>query len=75
MSTEVLSVRVKRELRREAERLGINIKKVIEEALMKAIEEAKRRKLEKALEEILKLMENVSEEEWAKVVRECRRGR
>jgi len=41
MSTEVLSIRIKKDLKREAERLNLNIKDIVEKALTEAIEQAK----------------------------------
>ena len=70
MSTCVLSVRIRREIKEEVMQLKIDIRKVVEEA-----EEEKRRRLERAVENILKLMENIGEEDWVKMVRECREGR
>ncbi|RLF19647.1 MAG: DUF4145 domain-containing protein [Thermoprotei archaeon] len=71
MSTVVLSVRVRRELKEEAERLGINIREVVERALE---EEIRRRKVElfkEILEKALDSME-VSVEEWVRVIKESR---
>ena len=67
----VISVRVRRELKEEAERLGINIKEVFEKALRKAVEREKKRKLIKAVKNILENLD-VSEEEWVKLIRETR---
>ena len=63
-------MRIRREIKEEAMRLKIDIRKVVEEA-----EEEKRRRLERAVENILKLMGNIGEEDWVKMVRECREGR
>ena len=73
MSTEVLSVRIKRELKKEAEKLNINMKSVVEKALAEAIEQAKRKKLSEAINALLLEMKEISEDEWVRVVRECRR--
>ena len=75
MYTCVLSVRIRREIKEEAMQLKINIRKVVKEALKREIEEEKRRRLERAVENILKLMGNIGEEDWVKMVRECREGR
>jgi len=75
MSTCVLSVRIRREIKEEAMRLKIDIRKVVEEALKREIEEEKRKRLERAVENILKLMENIGEEDWVRMVRECRERR
>ena len=73
MSTEVLSVRIKRELKREAEKLNINMKSVVEKAIAEAIEQAKRKKLSEAINALLLEMKEISEDEWVRAVRECRR--
>jgi len=73
MSTEVLSVRIRRELKREAEKLNINMKGVVEKALAEAIEQAKRKRLSEAINALLLEMKEISEDEWVRVVRECRR--
>lgn len=75
MSTEVLSIRISGELKRETEKLGIDVKSVVEKALADAVEQAKRRKLEEAINMLLKEMDEISEEEWVRVVKECRRER
>lgn len=75
MSTKVLSIRVRRDLKEEAEKLGIDFREVVEKALKEAIEEEKRRRLEKVVEEILELMKDVKEEEWIKVIKGWRRKR
>jgi len=55
MSTEVLSVRIRirKELKKEAERFNINVKNVVEKALAEAIEQAKRKKLSEAINTLL----------------------
>jgi hypothetical protein len=75
MSTEVLSIRVKRELKREAERLNLDIRSIVENALAIAIERARRERLEKSISMLLLDMEGVSESEWIRAVRECRKER
>lgn len=75
LSTEVLSIRISGELKREAEKLGIDVKSVVEKALADAVEHAKRRKLEEAINMLLKEMDEISEGEWVRVVKECRRER
>lgn len=67
----VVSVRVKRELKEEAERLGINIKEVFEKALKNAIENEKRKKLSEAVKNVLKHLD-IGEDEWIKLIRETR---
>ncbi|MBO3842908.1 MAG: DUF4145 domain-containing protein, partial [Candidatus Brockarchaeota archaeon] len=67
MSTEVLSIRISGELKRETEKLGIDVKSVVEKALTDAVEQAKRRKLEEAINMLLKEMEEISDGEWVRV--------
>lgn len=75
LSTAVLSVRVRRELKEEAEKLNIDVRKVVEEALEEAIERARREKLRRALESFGKCLEKISVEEWIMIIRECRESR
>ncbi|MBO3753526.1 MAG: DUF4145 domain-containing protein [Candidatus Brockarchaeota archaeon] len=75
MSTEVLSIRISGELKREAEKFGIDVKSVVEKALTDAVEQAKRRKLEEAINMLLEEMGEISDREWVRVVKECRRER
>uniref|UniRef100_A0A7J2U2K5 DUF4145 domain-containing protein n=1 Tax=Ignisphaera aggregans TaxID=334771 RepID=A0A7J2U2K5_9CREN len=71
MSMAVLSVRIKKELKEEAERLGIDIRRVVEKALEEEIERVKMERLRALIEEALKYM-NVSVNEWVKTVKESR---
>ncbi|MCD6114444.1 MAG: type II toxin-antitoxin system CcdA family antitoxin [Thermoprotei archaeon] len=74
MSTEVLSVRIRKDLKKEAQKLGINIREVVEKALEKEIKEAKKRMLREIIEKGLENM-NVSVNEWIRDVKESRRER
>jgi post-segregation antitoxin (ccd killing protein) len=71
MSTIVLSVRVRKELKEEAERLGVNLRGVVERALEDEVRRAKAERMKKLIEEALKSMD-LKEEEWVKAVRESR---
>jgi post-segregation antitoxin (ccd killing protein) len=71
LSTAVLSVRVRKELKEEAEKLGINLKEVIEKALKAEIERAKMERMKSLIGEALRSMD-LKEEEWVKAVRESR---
>ena len=71
MSTEVLSVRVRKDLKEEAERLGINLKEVIERALKAEIERAKMERMKSLIGEALRSMD-LREEERVKAVRGSR---
>lgn len=72
MSTEVLSVRVRRELKEEALRLGIDVRSVIERALEEEVRRAKKEKFRELLEEALKGCD-ITVEEWVRAVKETRR--
>ena len=71
MSTEVLSVRVRRELKEEAERLGIDIRSVVERALEEEIRRVRKLRFKSLLEEMLKSVD-ITAEEWVEAVRESR---
>jgi len=75
MMSVVVSVRVKRELKEEAERLGIDLRRLVEETLKKEVERRRRARFEEAIDTIVQGMNAVSEEEFVKVVREWRRKR
>lgn len=74
MST-VISVRVKKELKKEAEKLGINLRKVFEEALKDAIRREKMRQLKESIEIILEFLKDVPDDEWVRIIKEGRRSR
>jgi post-segregation antitoxin (ccd killing protein) len=71
MTSVVLSVRVRRELKEEAERLGINIREVVERALEEEIRRVKMERLKTVIGEALKAMD-VGVEEWVEAIRESR---
>ena len=71
MSTTVISVRVRKELKEEAIKLGINLKEAVERALEEEIRRAKMERMRKLIDEALKSMD-LNEEEWAKSVKETR---
>ena len=71
MSTTVLSIRIRRELKEEAERLGIDIRTVVEKALEEEIRKAKLARFKNLVEEALKSM-NITVDEWVRVVKETR---
>lgn len=74
MSTVVLSVRVRRELKEEAERLGIDVRAVVERALEEEIRRARRLRFKRLLDEALSSM-NITVEDWVRAVREIRAER
>ena len=71
MSAAVLSVRVRRELKEEAERLGINLREVVERALEEEVKRAKAERMKRFIEGALKSID-LKEEEWVKAVKESR---
>jgi len=74
MPTDVLSVRVGKELKEEALRLGVDIRAVVERALEEEVRRVKRERFRRLLEEALEGCE-VTVEEWVRAVRETRRER
>ncbi len=71
----VVSVRVPRELKEEAERLGIRVSEVLRRALE---EEVRRRRLEllsKELDKVSEVLEKIDVERFVRHVREDREGR
>ena len=68
--TEVLSVRVKKSLKHEAEKLGVDLRVAVEELLEELVAEKKANAL-KIAKELGNLMD-VSPEEWVKDVRSTR---
>jgi post-segregation antitoxin (ccd killing protein) len=71
LSTAVISVRVRKELKEEAIKLGINLKEAVERALEEEIRRAKMERMRKLIDEALRSMD-LNEEEWAKSVKETR---
>ena len=74
MSTEVLSVRVRRELKREAERLNIDVRRVVEEALEEKIKEEKLKRLREVLMKFRRSIQ-MDRDKWVRLVREERESR
>ncbi len=75
MSTVVVSARIPRRLKEEAERLGIDIRRVVEESLRRAVEEERRKRVVEALRELAEAGAGLSVDDWVKAVKEARRGR
>jgi post-segregation antitoxin (ccd killing protein) len=71
LSTTVISVRVRKELKEEAIKLGINLKEAVERALEEEIRRAKMERMRKLIDDALRSMD-LNEEEWAKSVKETR---
>ncbi|MGD0995104.1 MAG: DUF4145 domain-containing protein [Candidatus Bathyarchaeia archaeon] len=70
METEVLSIRVKKSLKDEAEKMGIDLKAAVEGLLEELVAE-KKAKAQQRAKELQKLM-HVSAEEWIQDVKETR---
>ena len=68
--TEVLSVRVKKSLKDEAERLGVDLKVAVEQLLEDLVAE-KKAKAQKVAKELSSLMD-VKPEEWVNDVKTTR---
>jgi len=75
MSTEVLSIRIGKDLKRQAKELNIDVKAVVERALAEAIERAKMERLRESIKTLLHQMKEISEDRWVEAVKECRKGR
>ncbi len=71
METEVLSIRVKKSLKDEAERMGVDLKAAVE-GLLEEIVAEKKAKAQQRAKELQKLM-HVTVEEWIQDVKETRR--
>ena len=72
METEVLSVRVKKSLKDEAEKMGIDVKAAVEGLLEDLVAE-KKAKAQKRAEDLRRAMGGVTVEEWIADVKETRR--
>jgi plasmid maintenance system antidote protein VapI len=68
--TEVLSVRVKKSLKDEAEKLGVDLKAAVEQTLEQLVAE-KKKKAQKVAKELSSLMD-VKPEEWVNDVKATR---
>ena len=73
MKTEVLSIRVRKDLKEEADSLGIDVKKTLGEILEEMVA-AKKQKSSNVAKELHKLM-NVTTQEWLNGVRASRKER
>jgi len=70
--SDVLSVRVNKELKKKAKELRINIREVVEKALENAIREKEKEEIKGIAMKIKELMKDVSEEDWVRAIRESR---
>jgi hypothetical protein len=72
VETEVLSVRVKKSLKNEAERMGVDLKAAVEGLLEELVAE-KKAKAQKRAEDLRRSMGDVTVAEWVRDVKETRR--
>jgi len=70
--TDIISVRIDKNLKEKAKELGINIKDVVEKALKEEIAKRKAEKIKKLAEKLSELMKDVTPEEFARLVKETR---
>jgi hypothetical protein len=71
----VVSVRVRRGLKEEAERLGVNLRAVVERALEEEIWRRRVELLKSKVDAAIEAMRNLTVEDWVEAVRETRRER
>ena len=71
----MLSVRVRRELKEEAEALGLDVKSIVERALEEEVDKRRLQESRELAAEALDAMSEVSVEEWVRAVRETRHER
>jgi antitoxin component of RelBE/YafQ-DinJ toxin-antitoxin module len=72
LETEVLSIRVKKSLKDEAEKMGIDVKVAVEGLLEELVAERKA-KAQRRAENLRQAMKGVTVEEWVADVKETRR--
>jgi post-segregation antitoxin (ccd killing protein) len=70
--TDVISIRIDKNLKEKAKELGVNIKDVVERALKDEIEKKRKEKIKKLAEKLSELMKNVTPEEFTRLVKETR---
>jgi len=71
MSTDVISVRIRRDLKEAIRKYGINAKKVIERALEEEVRRVRRMKFKELVEEALDSID-LTIEDWIRSVEEDR---
>ena len=74
LSTDVLSVRIRKQLKDEAKKLGIDLRRVVEKALEEEIKRVKKEYLKKVVDEGLDSIK-ASIDEWVRAVKESRSKR
>ncbi|MEX2751622.1 MAG: DUF4145 domain-containing protein [Candidatus Freyarchaeota archaeon] len=71
LATSVVSVRVRRELKEEADELGIDLRSVLEKVIESEARRVKRERLKRLFEEALGAID-FTVEDWVRAVRESR---
>ena len=69
------STKIKKELKEEAEKLGINISEVLRKALEEEVRRRKLEKLKKRLEELSDILDKIDIDRIVKSIREDREAR
>ena len=75
MKSVVISVRIPRRLKEEAERLGVKVSEVARKAVEKEIEKLMMEERRKAAKELGEFFSRKPIEEWVKSIRESREAR
>jgi len=70
-----ISVKVRRELKEEAERFGIKISEVLRRALEEEVKKRKLEELKKKLEKVSEAFDKIDVERFVRHIREDREGR
>ena len=70
--TDVISIRIDKNLKEKAKELGINIKDAVEKALKEEVEKRRREKIRRLAERLSELMKNVTPEEFTRLIKETR---
>ena len=73
--SSVISVRIKKDLKQEAQELGINIRDVLEKALSEELERKRTEEFRNVVQDVLECMSDIEVEEFSKAIKESRRER
>jgi antitoxin component of RelBE/YafQ-DinJ toxin-antitoxin module len=71
MESSVVSVRIKKELKDEANQTGLNLRKILEDAIAFRLQKQKMNEIKESANYIIKHM-GVTKEEWMKSIRQTR---
>ncbi|RLI89525.1 MAG: CopG family transcriptional regulator [Candidatus Altiarchaeales archaeon] len=72
MKTTIVSVRIPTQLKKDAEKYGIDIKEVLLESLENRLKEEKFKRLKDRLKKVAKILQKIPEDELTSIVRESR---